>query len=116
MKDVSLKEHYFDHEEEYSSMSNKEMHRKIFFTVLVLMTAAFILSPLSASHAAPAKISEESIDLLTRTGKAMAEVTAAVKPAIVNIATTRTVKIAGGGDPFFDDPFFKRFFGDQFGR
>lgn len=98
-------------------MSNKEMHRKIFFTVLVLMTAAFILSPLSASYGAPAKISEESIDLLTRTGKAMAEVTAAVKPAIVNIATTRTVKIAGGGtDPFFDDPMFKRFFGDQFGR
>jgi serine protease Do len=46
----------------------------------------------------------------------MAEVTAAVKPAIVNIATTRTVKVSGGADPFFDDPFFRRFFGDQFGR
>jgi serine protease Do len=62
------------------------------------------------------KVSEQSVDLLTRTGKAMAEVTAAVKPAIVNISTTRTVKISGGADPFSDDPFFRRFFGDQFGR
>ncbi|MBI5100831.1 MAG: DegQ family serine endoprotease [Nitrospirae bacterium] len=38
-----------------------------------------------------------------------------VKPAIVNISTTRTVKIQGGMDPF-DDPFFRRFFGDNFGR
>lgn len=61
-------------------------------------------------------ISRDSIDLLTRTGKAMAEVTSAVKPAIVNISTTRTVKISGGTDPFLDDPFFKKFFGDKFGR
>jgi serine protease Do len=46
----------------------------------------------------------------------MAEVTAAVKPAIVNISTSRTVKVAGGEDPFFNDPFFRRFFGDNFGR
>jgi serine protease Do len=26
------------------------------------------------------------------------------------------VKVSGGADPFFDDPFFRRFFGDQFGR
>jgi len=42
-------------------------------------------------------------------------VTSAVKPAIVNISTTRTVKISGGTNPFLDDPFFKRFFGDNFG-
>lgn len=70
----------------------------------------------TVSDAQGPKISQESVDLLTRTGRAMAEVTAAVKPGIVNILTTRTVKVGSGQDPFLDDPFFKRFFGDQFGR
>jgi serine protease Do len=66
------------------------------------------------SCAADPKISEQSIDFLTRTGKAMAEISSAVKPAIVNISTTRTVKVTGAMDPFMDDPFFRRFFGDRF--
>jgi serine protease Do len=97
-------------------MKDKNLQRVFFFIIVMLAAGRLVSFPLSVSHAAQAKISEQSVDLLTRTGKAMAEVTAAVKPAIVNIATTRTVKVSGGGDPFFDDPFFKRFFGDQFGR
>ena len=86
--------------------------------IAVLIAGMTLIPPFSLpdSHAQGPKISDQSIDLLTRTGTAMAEVTAAVKPAIVNISTTRTVKISGGADPFFDDPFFRRFFGDQFGR
>ena len=41
----------------------------------------------------------------------------AVKPAVVNIFTTRTTK--GGEGPHampFDDPFFRRFFGEEFFR
>ena len=44
----------------------------------------------------------------------MAEVAAAVKPAVVNISSTRTVKTQGMANPFHNDPLFKRFFGDQF--
>ena len=84
----------------------------IFMAVLIYASAF----PASDSYGQQAKISDQSIDLLTRTGKAMAEVTASVKPAIVNISTTRTVKVSGGVDPFFDDPFFRRFFGDQFNK
>jgi serine protease Do len=96
----------------------KERNTRMSFYLIVFLLAACLVaaSPLSVSYASPAKVSEQSVDLLTRTGKAMAEVTAAVKPAIVNIATTRTVKVSGGADPFLDDPFFRRFFGDQFGR
>lgn len=67
------------------------------------------------SFAVTSKISAESVESLTKIGRAMAEVSAAVKPAIVNISTMRTVKIEGGADPF-DDPFFRRFFGDRFGQ
>jgi serine protease Do len=68
----------------------------------------------SYSYADDAKISKESTDLLTRIGHATAEVVDAVRPTVVNISTTRTVKVQGGGNPFSDDPLFRRFFGDQF--
>jgi serine protease Do len=47
------------------------------------------------------------------------EVSKAVTPAVVNISTTRVVKNeenSGPGNPFFEDPFFRRFFGDDFYR
>jgi serine protease Do len=78
----------------------------------LVISSQFLHMP--AAYAQSSKISKDSVDLLTRTGRAMAEVTAAVKPAIVNISTSRTVKISGGTDPFLDDPFFKKFFGDNF--
>ena len=37
-----------------------------------------------------------------------------VAPAVVNIFAKRTVR-QRGGSPFFNDPFFKRFFGENFG-
>lgn len=66
------------------------------------------------AHAGDTKISRESIDVLARVGQATAEIVAAVRPAVVNISTMRTIKVQGGVSPFFDDPFFRRFFGDQF--
>jgi serine protease Do len=68
----------------------------------------------SYAYAGEAAISKESVDILTRVGQATAEIVDAVRPAIVNISTTRTVKFQGGGDQFLDDPFFRRFFGDRF--
>ncbi|MBI5234009.1 MAG: DegQ family serine endoprotease [Deltaproteobacteria bacterium] len=62
-----------------------------------------------------AKISKETIGILTRTNQAMVEVAAAVKPAVVNISSTKTIKSRGFQNPFSNDPFFRRFFGDEFG-
>jgi serine protease Do len=97
---------------------------KKYYRSALLIVAGLIIGLVIASqynypadiHAQSSEISEQSIDFLTKTGKAMAEVAGAVKPAIVNISTTRTVKVSGGMDPFLDDPFFRRFFGDKFGR
>jgi serine protease Do len=44
----------------------------------------------------------------------MSEIVSAVKPSVVNISSTRTVSGGGVPSPFFNDPFFKRFFGDGF--
>jgi serine protease Do len=59
-------------------------------------------------------ISKESVEILAKSNQALAEVAAFAKPAVVNISSSRTVTQRMPG-PFFDDPFFKRFFGDDFG-
>ncbi|MFQ5937531.1 MAG: Do family serine endopeptidase, partial [Acidiferrobacterales bacterium] len=45
-----------------------------------------------------------------------APIVKAVTPAVVNISTTRVVRSGGAEEPQFDDPFFRRFFGDEFFR
>ena len=119
MKEISAqgKNRYI--QEDKMSAKRNLVFRPAWFVIMgvilgLLMSSQFMRTPVT--YAQNSMISQDSIDLLTRTGRAMAEVTSAVKPAIVNISTTRTVKLAGGMDPFLDDPFFKRFFGDNFGR
>jgi len=66
------------------------------------------------AFAADIKISQESIDTLTKVNSAMSELTAAVKPAIVNISSTKAVTAHSVPSPFFNDPQLREFFGDQF--
>ncbi len=37
-------------------------------------------------------------------------------PAVVGISSSKMVKAPTGGQPFLNDPFFRQFFGDQFGN
>ncbi len=60
-------------------------------------------------------VSAEAKDFLNKMSSALAEVGEAAKPSVVNISTTTTVEM--GEQPFgdlFDDPAFKKFFGDNF--
>ncbi|HEX8947778.1 MAG TPA: DegQ family serine endoprotease [Dissulfurispiraceae bacterium] len=61
-------------------------------------------------------ISRGAVDTLSKIDGAMAEIAAAVKPAVVNVSTTRTIKTPGIPNPFSADPFFRQFFGDAFGN
>lgn len=53
---------------------------------------------------------------LAETEKAFVEISKRVTPAVVNISTTKTMKGMERGpfSPFFQDPFFRRFFGDEY--
>ena len=66
------------------------------------------------SFASDSGISQQSMDMLSKIGQATAELVGAVKPTVVNISITKTVKTQGGANPFHDDPLFRKFFGDQF--
>ena len=95
----------------------KAVHRAFNFFRLWLIAGivvSFSLGVWSHTYASEAKISQQSIDLLTKIDQATAEIVETVRPSVVNISTTRTVKVQGNVNPFFEDPFFKKFFGDQF--
>lgn len=83
--------------------------------VLISAILCFLIADLgSYAYSKELKSSEESINVLSRIGEATAEIVEAVRPAIVNISTTRIIKVRENINPFFDDPFFRRFFGDKF--
>ncbi len=97
------------------------MKKKFVYAAVLIMVgliAGFTISSFfgldQESHAGDAKISKESLDILSKTNQAMAEVVAAVKPSIVNVSSVTTVKVTERPAPFSQDPFFKRFFGDEF--
>jgi serine protease Do len=101
-------------------MTKKTKGIAIGFTIIGLIIGLILSSNLgiqTKAYTGSAEISPESMELLSKVGTAMVEVVNAAKPAVVNISTTRVVKYQGHpGFPFMEDPFFKRFFGDQFSR
>lgn len=87
--------------------------------IFIFISLAFFIVSVSSdvkvcqyAYAEP-KISQQSADILSKTGQAIAEIVDEVKPAIVNISSTKTIKTQQRSGPFFDDPFFRRFFGDE---
>lgn len=87
------------------------------FTIVGLIIGLGISSKFnffSDGYAKDITISKEAVDILTKNNQAMVEVVAAVKPSVVNISSTKTIRRQGIPSPFFNDPFFKRFFNDEF--
>jgi serine protease Do len=52
----------------------------------------------------------------TALGSQFTAVAKAVSPAVVHIRVTQVIRTQPLPNPFEDDPFFRRFFGDEFGR
>ncbi|MBF0488292.1 MAG: DegQ family serine endoprotease [Nitrospirae bacterium] len=66
------------------------------------------------SSAQAKEVSPQSRDVLIQLSNAMAEVADVVKPSVVNISTQKTVDAKDNQmGRFFDDPMFKKFFGDE---
>ncbi len=99
-------------------MQNRASNSKISW-FLVVLSILFLLSGVyltgNTAHAGGKTISPDSKKLLGNLSDALAEVSEVVRPAVVNISTT--TMIPAEENPFgdmFNDPFFRRFFGDQF--
>ncbi|WP_374379015.1 Do family serine endopeptidase [Dongia sp.] len=70
------------------------------------VTLSLLVAPAVAQETVPT--SQGQIDLT------FAPLVKAAAPAVVNIYTRTVVKERQVASPFFDDPFFRQFFGDQF--
>lgn len=88
-------------------------------TVLIFVGVVFgfifsaDLGLFKVGQAQTAQISQESIDVLERTNKAMAELAEVAKPSVVNISSQRTVVSQPIPFPFFNDPMFREFFNND---
>jgi serine protease Do len=59
-------------------------------------------------------VSDHPIDRTAHNGNSFSPVVKKVAPSVVNIYSTRTVKVPRFRSPFLEDPFLRRFFGDEF--
>jgi serine protease Do len=98
------------------TMKKKSVNsRMIIFIALFVLFLLHSLTINSFGLDKKPAISDDAVNFLTKTGEAMAEIADAVKPAVVNISTTKTEKLAESPlAPFFEDPFFRRFFDERF--
>ena len=73
-------------------------------------------SPRGARETEPAiKVETTPVNRDARLGTSFAPVVKKAAPSVVNIYTTRVVHMRLFRSPFFNDPVFRHFFGDQFG-
>jgi serine protease Do len=98
-------------------LNKKKFYLSAAFVLVIGVFIGLILSShtgMITTLPAKSQVSSKSIEILTQLSEAQSEVAALATPSIVNISTTRVVK-SREESPFdlFDDPFFRRFFGDQ---
>lgn len=98
-----------------------ERKRSVSFGVLFILIGLIVgLGIASQLHfitkvtAEETAIAPSSVEFLSKTNQAMAEIVAAVTPSVVNISSSSKIKGSMVPSPFLDDPFFRRFFGDRF--
>jgi len=85
-----------------------------FFSVLAagLLLAGIFHLTLWAKDAGPAiKVDTTALERSPQLGTSFAPVVKKAAPSVVNIYTTRVVHMRLRRNPFFDDPFFRQFFG-----
>ena len=93
-------------------------HSTLFLLLLIaVVLGSGIITPDSTTLAREKTVSQDTIKFLGKLSDALAEVADVVRPSVVNVSTTSTVTMEENpeGD-LFNDPFFRHFFGDQFGH
>src|SRR5689334_11889145 len=75
------------------------------------------VSNLIAKESSPPKVtvSDRAIDRSSQV-VSFSPVVKKVAPSVVNIYSTRKIKVQPFNMPFLDEPMLRRFFGDQFGQ
>lgn len=85
---------------------------------LIWGTSTAPAAPKAGSTNPPPKLTIQDAPLSreVKAATSFAPVVKRVAPSVVNIFSTSTVRDRGADNPFLDDPFLRRFFGEGFGR
>src|SRR5437016_11802198 len=86
--------------------------------LLCLMLGLSVRAFGKTTNNSPAKLSveERALNRDVRAPISFAPVIKRVAPSVVTIYSSMTIHEKGSQNPFGDDPFLRRFFGDQFGQ
>lgn len=82
----------------------------------ITITSNFNLTSPGSAVSTESKEATPLSSSTVRPDETFVEISKSATPAVVNISTTRLIKNENGPNPFFEDPFFRRFFGEEFGR
>ncbi|HXR04775.1 MAG TPA: Do family serine endopeptidase [Verrucomicrobiae bacterium] len=80
--------------------------------VVLAITAVFHLTSWGKDAGPTIKVDTTALDRNPQLGNSYAPVVKKASPSVVNIYTTRVVHMRLRHNPFFDDPFFRQFFGN----
>lgn len=83
--------------------------------VFFLITAAPLSHLMRAATPPKLNLQEGAVSPQVKAATSLAPIVKRVSPSVVNIYTTKKVKEMPRTGPFFDDPFFRQFFGDPWG-
>jgi len=86
-------------------------------TVCFFLLLSHAPSSLATQSASSPKLNlqEKAVSPQVKAATSLSPIVKRVSPSVVNIYTTKKVKEMPRVMPFFDDPFFRQFFGDQWG-
>jgi serine protease Do len=82
----------------------------------IIITSNFNMTPPGKAVSSETKVGPAAVSSSGKPDETFVEISKSDTPAVVNISTTRLVKNETGPNPFFEDPLFRRFFGEEFGR
>ncbi len=91
----------------------KILKRSGFTVIIAVFVSAAVLMSGAPAYAKQTEVSPDASKFLGKLSDSLAEVAEVARPAVVNISTTTIVTMQE--NPLFNDPFFRRFFGDEFG-
>lgn len=87
----------------------------VMFGMLIGLFMAMNLGDHQVSLAQKSEVPSEASLELNRISSALSQIAESVSPSVVNVSTTRLVRSQRTPfDDLFEDPFFRRFFGDRF--
>lgn len=88
-----------------------EKNKTSSMALITCLTLIVVLSFGVQAFADMSVISQESINVLSKVNRAKAEIAAVVKPAVVSISATKTIRSKKAASSFVNDPHFRRFSG-----